>query len=173
VVLDQDGSEVLGLAGCALAELGDTTRGVELLERAVENDPSNAQAWVALGGALCLLRRFEEGIEKLAHGIRLSPRDYRLAFWGTFYAMTFARLGRHMEAYEQAKLAVRRDPRFYVARVVLATTLIQLGRSEEAIESIRQARRLRPRLSFAEIERLLGRRGANVVEPLWTAVTDR
>jgi len=73
VGLDQDASEVLGLAGCALAELGDTIRGVELVERAVENDPSNAQAWVALGGALCLLGRFEEGIEKFAHGMRLIP----------------------------------------------------------------------------------------------------
>jgi adenylate cyclase len=173
VALDEDGSEVLGLAGCALAELGDMTRGVELLERAVENDPSNAQAWVALGGALCLLRRFEEGVEKFAHGMRLSPRDYRIAFWGTFYAIALARVGRIVEAQQQAKLAVRRDPKFYAARLVLATTLIQLGRSEEAIESIRQARRLRPRLSFAEIQLLLGRRGANVVEPVWTAVTNR
>jgi adenylate cyclase len=172
VALDQDGSEVLGLAGCALAELGDATRGVELLERAVENDPSNAQAWVALGGALCLLRRFEEGIEKFAYGMRLSPRDYRLAFWGTYYAIALARVGRRVEAYEQANLAVRRDPRFYAARLILAFTLTQLGRSEEAIESIRQARRLRPKLSFPEIQLLIGRRGADVVQPLWTAAAE-
>jgi adenylate cyclase len=168
VLLDQDGSEVLGLAGCALAELGDPIRGVELLESAVENDPSNAQAWVALGGALCLLGRFEEGIEKFAHGMRLSPRDCRLAFWGTFYAIALARLGRPGDAYEQAKLAVRRDPRFYAARLVLAMTSTQLDRSEEAIESIRQAQRLRPKLSFAEIQLLLGRRGGGVIQPLWT-----
>jgi len=170
VQLDQDGSEVLGLAGCALAELGDPIRGVELLESAVENDPSNAQAWVALGGALCLLRRFEEGIEKFAHGMRLSPRDYRLAFWGTFYAIALARVGRLADAYEQAKLAVRRDPRFYAARLALAITAMQLDRSEEATESIRQARRLRPKLSFAEIQLLLGRRGGDVLQPLWTSV---
>jgi len=103
----------------------------------------------------------------------ISPRDYRLAFWGTFYAIALARLGRLVDAYEQAKLAVRRDPRFYAARLVLAFTLTQLDRSEEAIESIRQARRLRPKLSFAEIQLLLGRRGGNVVQPLWTAVADR
>jgi adenylate cyclase len=170
VQLDQDGSEVLGLAGCALAELGDPIRGSELLESAVENDPSNAQAWVALGGALCLLRRFEEGIEKFAHGMRLSPRDYRLAFWGTFYAIALARVGRLADAYEQAKLAVRRDPRFYAARLALAITAMQLDRSEEATKSIRQARRLRPKLSFAEIQLLLGRRGGNVLQPLWTSV---
>ena len=55
VSLDHDASEVLGYAGCALAELGDVKRGSEILERAIENDPSNAQAWVALGTSLCFL----------------------------------------------------------------------------------------------------------------------
>jgi adenylate cyclase len=43
VTIDHDASEVLGYAGCALAELGDVQRGTEILERAIENDPSNAQ----------------------------------------------------------------------------------------------------------------------------------
>lgn len=47
---------------------------------------------------------------------------------------------------------------------------MQLDRSEEATESIRQARRLRPKLSFAEIQLLLGRRGGDVLQPLWTSV---
>jgi adenylate cyclase len=33
VAIDHDASEVLGYAGCALAELGDVQRGTELLER--------------------------------------------------------------------------------------------------------------------------------------------
>jgi adenylate cyclase len=52
LTLDSGSSEVLGFAGCALSDLGHTTRGIELLERAIERDPSNAQAWVALGAAL-------------------------------------------------------------------------------------------------------------------------
>ena len=56
VTIDHDASEVLGYAGCALAELGDVQRGSEILERAIENDPSNAQAWVALGTTLVLSR---------------------------------------------------------------------------------------------------------------------
>ena len=68
--LDSHHSDVLGFAGCALSDLGHVTRGVELLERAIEDDPSNAQAWVALGAAFLASKRLDEGVEKLAHGIR-------------------------------------------------------------------------------------------------------
>jgi len=45
--LDTHDSTVLGYTGCALCDMGYRQRGLDLLERAVENDPSNAQAWVA------------------------------------------------------------------------------------------------------------------------------
>jgi TolB-like protein len=47
--LEPTKSEVLGCAGCALADLGDTERAQPLLERAIEENPNNAQAWAALG----------------------------------------------------------------------------------------------------------------------------
>jgi adenylate cyclase len=167
VTLDHDASEVLGYAGCALAELGDVNRGSEIMERAIENDPSNAQAWVALGTALCFLEKMDAtGLEKLRHGMRLSPRDHRLGFWGTFYALALARRRQLTEAYEEARTACRRDPQFYAARVVVALTAIGLGRKEEAIAALREARRLRPRLSLDEIRLLVGR-GATLLAPLW------
>ena len=70
VAIESDASEVLGYAGCALSELGDVQRGAEILERAIENDPSNAQAWVALGSYALLPR--EDG----RHGIgKTAARD--------------------------------------------------------------------------------------------------
>ncbi len=81
LALDSGSSEVLGFAGCALSDLGHTTRGIELLEKAIEQDPSNAQAWVALGAALLTNRQPELAIAKLEHGLRISPRDNRLAVW--------------------------------------------------------------------------------------------
>jgi adenylate cyclase len=167
VAIDHDSSEVLGYAGCALAELGDVQRGSEILQRAIENDPSNAQAWVALGSSLCFLQKMgDAGLEKLRHGMRLSPRDYRLGFWGSFYALALARCRRLSEAHEEARTACRRDPKFYVARVVLALTAASLGEREEAISALREARRLRPRLSIEEIQLLAGR-GATLLAPLW------
>ena len=171
VTLDQDASEVLGYAGCALAELGDVQRGSEILERAIENNPSNAQAWVALGTSLCFLEKMGDlGLEKLRHGMRLSPRDHRLGFWGTFYALALARNRRLTEAHEEVQAACRRDPQFYVARIVLALTAASLGSKEEAIAALREARRLRPRLSLEEIQLLVGR-GAALLAPLWSEVS--
>ena len=171
VMIDHDTSEVLGYAGCALAELGDVQRGSEILERAIEYDPSNAQAWVALGTSLCFLeKRGDVGLEKLRQGMRLSPRDHRLGFWGTFYALALARHRRLAEAYEEARVACRRDPQFYVARIVLALTAVGLGRKDEASAALREAKRLRPRLSLEEIQRLVGR-GATLLAPLWNEVS--
>ena len=171
VKIDPDASEVLGYAGCALAELGDVQRGSEILERAIENDPSNAQAWVALGTAQYFLeKRGDVGLEKLRHGMRLSPRDHRLGIWGTYYALALARQRRLQEASEEARVACRRDPQFYVARVVLALTATGLDRKDDAIAALREAKRLRPRLSLEEIQLLVGR-GATLLAPLWDEVS--
>jgi len=171
VTIDPDASEVLGYAGCALAELGDVQRGAEILERAIENDPSNAQAWVALGTAQFFLEKLGDvGLEKLRQGMRLSPRDHRLGFWGTFYALALARHRRLEEAYEEARAACRRDPQFYVARIVLALTAAGLDRKDDATAALREAKRLRPRLSIEQIQLLVGR-GATLLAPLWDEVS--
>ncbi|MCH7796174.1 MAG: tetratricopeptide repeat protein, partial [Proteobacteria bacterium] len=113
LALDSDSSEVLGFAGCALSDLGHTTRGIELLEKAIEQDPSNAQAWVALGAALLSNRQPELAIEKLEHGLRISPRDNRLAVWGGILALALGFVGRFDEAIEQARVACRRDDKLH------------------------------------------------------------
>src|SRR5690606_27281434 len=79
IELDPTGSEVVGYAGCAIADLGEDRRGCDLLERAIEIDPSNAQARVALGAAQARLKLYDKGIENLRLGMRLSPRDSRIA----------------------------------------------------------------------------------------------
>jgi len=80
IELDPSGSEVVGYAGCAIADLGEDRRGAELLERAIEIDPSNAQARVALGAAQARLNEFDDGVKNMRLGMRLSPRDGRIAF---------------------------------------------------------------------------------------------
>jgi tetratricopeptide (TPR) repeat protein len=109
-------SEVLGYAGCAITDLGDVIRGREILRQAVELDPSNAQAQVALGAALALSGDLDGGIACMRHGIKLSPRDRRLAFWGWALGGFLMRANRPAEALEEARLAARRG-----SAVVLAT----------------------------------------------------
>jgi adenylate cyclase len=67
-------------------------------------------------------------------------------------------------------VACRRDPQFYVARIVLALTATGLDRKDDAIAALCEAKRLRPRLSLEEIRLLVGR-GATLLAPLWDEVS--
>jgi adenylate cyclase len=167
VALDPNGSDVLGYAGCALADLGEVKRGCELLERAVELDPSNAQACIALGVTQTRLQQFDSGIENLRLGMRLSPRDFRLAFWGMLLADALVRARRLEEALAEATIASRRDARLYGSRVVAAWALAKLDRREEARGALAEARRIRPRLSLDEVRRFFGDDAGHDLASLW------
>ncbi len=167
LALDSDSSEVLGFAGCALSDLGHTTRGIELLEKAIERDPSNAQAWVALGAAQLSNRQPELAIAKLEHGLRISPRDNRLAVWGGIYALALGFVGRLDEAIEQARVACRRDDKLHNPRVVLAALLIDGDRLEEAASALAEARRIRPQVSLREARGIVGGRYTEALRKIW------
>jgi tetratricopeptide (TPR) repeat protein len=138
-----------------------------MLERAIEIDPSNAQARVALGTAQARLHRLDEGIENLRLGMRLSPRDVRIAFWGMFLANALLKAGRLEEALAEASLAARRDGRLYTARLVAARTLVKLGRNDDARTALAEARRIRPNMTLAEVEKFFGAQATEDLKPLW------
>jgi tetratricopeptide (TPR) repeat protein len=163
---DNGSSEVLGFAGC-VSDLGDRSRGAEILQQAVELDPSNAQAHVALGAALGLPGNLEEGVARMRHGIRLSPRDRKLGFWGWALGLFLMRAGRPLEAYEEVRLASRRDPRLFLLPVLESTVHSALGRSDLAKTSLTAARRLRPELTLSQIEISHGRRAARILADFW------
>jgi TolB-like protein len=167
VAIDPNASDVLGFAGCALADIGDGERGFELLQRAVELDPSNAQAHVALGAALIRLGRFDDGIKSMQFGMRSSPKDFRLTFWSMILANALGLAGRLDEAVAMAAAASRRDGRLYGARVVSAWALQKLNRCGEARSALAEARRIRPALSLDEIQRFFGHGAAADLAPIW------
>ena len=165
---DGGSSEVLGYAGCAISDLGDANRGAEILKGAVELDPSNAQAQVALGAALALSGDLDGGIARMKQGIRLSPRDRRLGFWGWALGGFLMRAKRPDEALEEAKLAARRDRRLFLPPVLETLAHVALGQIDAAKISLISARRLRPELTLREIEISHGRRAVKALADLWT-----
>jgi adenylate cyclase len=167
LALDSDSSEVLGFAGCALSDIGHATRGIELLEKAIERNPSNAQAWVALGAAQLSNRQPERAIESLEHGLRISPRDNLLAVWGSIYAVALGFVGRLDDAIEQARIASRRDDKLHNPRVVLAALLVTENRLDEAASALAEARRIRPQLSSREVRGIVGGRFAKALREIW------
>jgi adenylate cyclase len=149
LAIDSQDSDVLGYAGCALADLGDFARGIGLIERATELDPSNAQARAALGAALLETGR-PEGIEYLRQGMRISPRDNRLAVWGALLARGLLRLDRTAEAIDAARAACRCDDKIFLPRIVLAIACAESGALEDAAAAMSDARRIRPRLAHGD-----------------------
>jgi adenylate cyclase len=151
-MLDSQDSDVLGYVGCALADMGDHHRGIGMLRRAVELDPSNAQARAALGAALLQLGE-EEGIEHMRQGMGISPRDNRLAAWGALLARGLLNFGRVTEAIEVADKSCRCDDKIFLPRVVLAIARSTIGDQKGARAALDDARRTRPRLGIPDIAR--------------------
>ena len=165
--LEPRNAEVLGYAGCALADLGDPRRAVPFLQRAVDTNPRNPQAWAALGAAHLILGETERGIEQLQRGLRLSPDDYRRPVWYTLLTGALQRLERLDEAAAAAEAACRSDPRFWPARIVRAGVAMERGRRAEAVAALREARRIRPRLSPAELRVWVRKRRFDALMVLW------
>ena len=149
--LEPTKSEVLSCAGCALADLGDTDRAQPLLERAIEENPNNAQAWAALGTTQLLRRQYELGVESLRRGLRISPTDYRRSVWLTALAGGLVRVGKLEQALDAAQSACRADPKFYPAQIMLSLVLTKFGKDAEAMKALAEAKRIRPRLAIQEI----------------------
>jgi DNA-binding SARP family transcriptional activator/tetratricopeptide (TPR) repeat protein len=160
-------SEVLGYAGCALADLGDPARAEPLLERAVEENPDNPQAWAALGACRLMLGRVDSGIDCLRRGLRVSPSDYRRSVWLTLLASGLLRQRQGEEAIASARAACRSDANFYPARIVLAGALLRAGQKSEAARALLDARRIRPQMQLGELRLWVGGRGQRELAAFW------
>ena len=152
IALDNHDSDVLGYAGCAFADMGDYQRGIGMMRRAVELDPSNAQAHAALGAALLRIGDVE-GIHQMRYGIQISPRDSRLAVWGTMLARGLLSLGNVSEAIEVADYACRCDDKIFLPRLVLAVAQNTAENPDGARAALDDARRIRPKLALEDIAR--------------------
>ncbi len=169
IALDEGSAEVLGYAGCALSDIGQHERGGAILQQALDIDPSNAQAHVALGATLAMQGQLEEGIARMRTGMKLSPKDRRLGFWGWALGIFLLRAGHNAQALSEANTSLQRDPTFYLAHVLAAAALDRLGREDEARQALAAARALRPALSPEEITLVYGKRIGQRLAQLWRA----
>lgn len=160
LALSDNNSEVLGYAGCALADIGYPDRGIEVLEQAIALNPSNAQAIVALGGAYFVSGDPEKAVELFQHGLEISPIDNRQSIWRGVYALALSRCGKLERALHEAKTACRQDGKLQNPRVILAALLAHADRDEEAASALAEARRIHPELDQREIEGLVGKKSA-------------
>lgn len=168
LAIDPNDFDVLGSTGCAFGDLGETSRGRKLLERALEFDPSNAQARVALGVLQTRGGEQATGIDNMRLGIRQSPQDFRLGFFRALLADSLIRAGRAEEALDEAEIACRRDGGFFLPRIVAAWALVKLSRPVEARAMLGEARRIRPSLDRDQVVRFFGRRATAELDTVWS-----
>lgn len=157
ISLAQGDSQVLGFAGCALADWGEAERSMPVLDQAIARNPSNAQAWVARSLAWRDLGDLDRAIEDARKGLSLSPRDTSVAAWLVSFASMLLQADQLDEAAEVLRESRRRDPRLFAAPLLLAILHLLAEEQEAAASSFAEALRLRPELSRTEIERFGGR----------------
>lgn len=153
LVLDSQNSDVLGHVGCAFADMGDFQRGIPMIKRALELNPGNAPAWAAIGAAK-LRSGDESGVEDMRNGLRLSPRDNRLAAWGAVLARSLLSYGRTQEAIEAAQNACLYDDKIFLPRVILAIAFYSQDNKKEALNAWKDAQRILPNLTLNDITAL-------------------
>ena len=115
--------------GTVLARTGQYEEAVPYLEKAVDADPTNMDAWYNLGVAYQKLDRNQDALsifERLVWG-RPSDRTYQYGL-----GSVLRKLGKKDEALKVFKKAVQIDSQYLEARYALALTYEDLGRVRQA-----------------------------------------
>lgn len=171
--LENQDSTILGLVGCALADIGQVDRALPILHKAIEANPQNGHAKTALGGAFLVKRDYPSAVRYLSEGIACSPADSRCAVWGTALALAHLALGEPDEALEAAENACKEDDRLYLPRLSLAAVHLVRKDQVKAVAAVQECVRTKPDIDRQEVIAVVGERlGAGV----WTiaeALTDR
>ena len=148
-------SEVLGCVGCAYSELGFHQKGIPIIEKAIEIDATNAQAFAALGAAKIVTLDIENGVKDLEHAIKLSPVNAGSAIWKATLSIGQAVLGNLAAALEMAQQACKDDPRYYPGFIAMALVLTLQDRKEEAQIAMDEAQRILPDLDRTKVRNFL------------------
>jgi predicted TPR repeat methyltransferase len=131
---------------------GDRPAALDLLRRAVEADPSNADAWNHLGIVYAAERRPADALEAYRQAVSVRP-NFAAAYVNTGNA--YGDTGRWPDAVEAYATAVRLDPNLAAAHHGLGTALRESGRPTDAVASYRPALELNP-AAAAEVYNDLG-----------------
>jgi adenylate cyclase len=136
------------------------TESARLYQKALAMDPSDGSARVLLGYVFTIMREYEKGMAEAEQGVAISPNS---SLAQIYYGYTLMYNGRHKEAIEAIKKAIRLNPLppdFYWR--CLGQAYCQLEMYEEAIAASKEALRRYPdailtHILLAQIHALSGR----------------
>lgn len=173
LALENQDSTILGLVGCALADVGQVDRALPILQKAIEANPQNGHAKTALGAALLVRHDYASAVRLLSEGIACSPADSRCAVWGAALAMALLAQGKPDEALEAAENACREDDRLYLPRLSLAAVHLVRKDQVNAVAAVQECVRTKPDLDRREVIAVVGERLGAGVWAIAEALTDR
>jgi adenylate cyclase len=127
--------------------LGERAKAIAAYRRAIELDPSFANAHRSLGFALALGGEPQEGISHLEKAMRLSPRDPGSFVTFLFMGSAHFAAERYREAVDWYERAIGQRADLYPPHMGLAASYAHLGRLEEARVAFDSLLRLQPRIS--------------------------
>ncbi|MFQ5720523.1 MAG: tetratricopeptide repeat protein, partial [Acidobacteriota bacterium] len=104
--------------------------------KAVEIDPTDAEAHASRGLALSLQSRYEDAEAEFTRAIELNPKLYEAHY---FYGRALFSQGEHERAAAQFEEACKVNPEDYQAPIHLAQTYLKLGRRAYAAANLRKA----------------------------------
>lgn len=105
----------------------------ELLNQAVQLNPSLTNAWGNLGSLRYLTNEPDKALQPLRTGLRFGPYDTEAFFLLGELAVSNYMLGRYEEAVEYANLALARRPAYLYSNVVKVNALARLGDHDAAV----------------------------------------
>ncbi|MEE8211714.1 MAG: adenylate/guanylate cyclase domain-containing protein [Acidiferrobacterales bacterium] len=111
---------------------------------AVELNPSNVHARLALGNRLDIVGASEEGIPLLEETLQLNPRDPHSHIYYGQLARAYINERNYDKALSCLRESLQRNPDYPHTYHILAICLGHLGRVDEAQEAARQCEQLRP-----------------------------
>jgi TolB-like protein len=152
VELGQDNAVALAASAHALTHLArDLDASIALLDRALVLDPNLAAGWY-LGGFVRIWRgEPDDAIERIAHGMRLSPLGPDLHRMEVGTAMAHLLAGRTEDAVSWAEKASIHRSDHALPMSILAAIYARAGRGDEARLAVQQLRQLDPALRLSNL----------------------
>jgi TolB-like protein/Tfp pilus assembly protein PilF len=150
IELDQDDPSVLAMAGHVLAYVAsEVEEGAALLSRAINLDANLLTARLWSGWVNLWLGNEEAAIEQFKIALRLSPLDPLIFNAQTGLAFAYFFAGRNEDASSWATTALRQQPKFVGAHLVMMACHAMSGQVKEAREVCARAMQLDPTLRIS------------------------
>lgn len=141
LALQPNDPDVIACAGVVSAMFHAPDDAISYLNRAVQMDPSNANAWAVLGWQKCLRHADRSGLDDIRSAESRAPHHPRFGLWATYRCTAHLFMLEHELGEAACRNAIVRTPNYYQPHCSLAWAQVGLGNLDGARTSLQKARK--------------------------------